>query len=88
MFGKVTGKLAEASSIFSDAGDLFNGKVSFLCAGLDHVHLHIESPPDYSVDEVVRKIVAFSESALANEFQRRSDRKEVFEKAYFIETLG
>lgn len=88
LFGKATGILAEASSIFSDAGALFNGKVSFLCAGLDHIHLHIDAPPDYSADEVVRKIIAFSESALRNDNQKLSDRKEIFGEAYFIETIG
>lgn len=88
LFGEVVGKLAETSSMFSDAGDLFNGKVSFLCAGLDHIHLHIHSPPDYSADDVVRKIMAFLESALVNEFRRQAERKKIFQSAYFIETIG
>jgi REP element-mobilizing transposase RayT len=59
-----------------------------LCAGLDHIHLHINSPPDYSADEVVRKIMEFSEPAIKNEFPKLFERKEIFGKTYFIETIG
>ncbi len=88
VFGGVTDKLTEISSIFSNSGELFNGKVSLLCVGLDHIHLHIDSPPDYSADEVVRKIIAFSESALKNECLGLLERKEIFWKTYFIETIA
>jgi REP element-mobilizing transposase RayT len=76
-------------SIFSDSSGSFDGKVSFLCAGKDHVHLHIELSPDSSPDEVVRKIVAFSEAAMKTEFPEYFEHNEgLFEKAYFIETIG
>jgi REP element-mobilizing transposase RayT len=85
---QVMDKLVEISAMYCDAGDQFNGKVSFLCAGFDHIHLHIESPPDHSADEVVNKIIAFSESAMKNQFSEFFIGKTIFQETYFIESIG
>ena len=86
---KVKEELDKISSIFGDSSNSFDGKVSFLCAGKDHVHLHIEMSPDYSPDEVVRKIVVCSEAAMKTEFPELFEHNEgLFEKAYFIESIG
>lgn len=89
LFEIVQNRLVEISAIFNNAGDRFDGKVSFLCAGSDHIHLHVDSPPDYSADEVVNRIMVFVESAIINDFSELlGDRNEIFERLYFIETIG
>lgn len=86
---RVKEDLDKISSIFVDSGDSFDGKVSFLSAGKDHVHLHIELSPDYAPDEIVRKIARFSEVSIKSEFPELLKRNEdLFEKSYFIETIG
>lgn len=65
---RVKEDLDKISSIFVDSGDPFDGKVSFLSAGKDHVHLHVELSPDLAPDEIVRKTARFSEVSIKSEF--------------------
>jgi len=89
VFEKMIGQLSEISDMFSKAGEQFKGKVNLLCLGTDHIHIHIDSPPDYSADEVVQKTMAFFETAIKSEFSEFVDNGEsLFEKAYFIESIG
>ena len=79
----------KVSAVASDAGDEFKGKVSLLCIGEDHIHLHINSSPDYSADEVVKMVIAYLETAIKSEFQDTfKDQERIFQKTYFIETIG
>lgn len=88
-FATIKDQLPEFTSIFDISGDHFNGKLSALCVGPDHLHLHVESPPEYSADEVVNKIILSLESAFKNEFPYLFDKgNEIFAKSYFIETMG
>ena len=51
--------------------------------------LHVNSSPDYSADEVVNKIIAHLEAAMQSELQAIfEDRERIFQKTYFIETIG
>lgn len=77
--------LDKISTILVDTGDLFNGKVSFLSAGKDHVHLHIELSPDCAPDKIVRFTKISIKNLLLELFERN---EEFFEKTYFIETIG
>jgi len=89
IFEKMIDQLSKISDIFSRAGEQFKGNVNLLCLGTDHIHIHIDSPPDYSSDEVVRKIIAFVEGSIKSEFSELiSNRESVFEKTYFIESIG
>jgi len=89
IFEKMTDQISEISNIFSKAGELFKGKVNLLCLGTDHIHIHIDSPPDYSADEVVKKTMAFVEGSIKCEFSKLvGNRESLFEKAYFIESIG
>lgn len=86
---KLINALEEVLAIVSKAGDQFVGKVSLLCIGADHIHFHINSSPDYSADKVVQKIIAFLEVTIKYEFQELfRDQEKIFEKVYFIETIG
>jgi len=89
IFEKMVGQISEISDMFSKAGEQFKGKVSLLCFGADHIHIHINSPPDYSADEVVQKTMYFFETKIKSEFSEFSNNGEsLLEKAYFIESIG
>jgi REP element-mobilizing transposase RayT len=86
---RVNKELIEISTIFDHVGDEFGGKVNFLCSGNDHLHIHIDSPPEYSADEVINKVIECSELAVKNEFPDLfSDNENIFAKSYFVETIG
>ena len=86
---KLIGDIEKVSVILAKAGDQFKGKVSLLCIGVDHVHLHINSPPDYSADEVVKKMISFLEVEMNSVFQDLFESKQIiFHKTYFIESIG
>lgn len=86
---KVITYIEKVSAILGKAGDEFEGKVSLLCIGADHIHLHVNSSPDYSADEVVKIIIAYLEVAIKSEFQEIfKDQEMIFQKTYFIETMG
>lgn len=77
------------SEIFNSIGDLFNGKINLLFIGADHLHIHIDSPSDYSADEVVNKIITNSEMKILKAFpEYQKNAENIFERNYFIETVG
>ena len=81
--------IEKVSDILANAGDQFQGKVSLLYIGADHIHLHVNSSPDYSADEVVQKIITFLEVEINSEFQEVfRNQEKIFQKTYFIETIG
>ena len=86
---KLISNLEEVSAIFGKAGDQFDCKASLLCIGADHIHIHINSSPDYSADEVTQKIITFLEVTIKSEFHEIfGDQEKIFQKKYFIETIG
>jgi REP element-mobilizing transposase RayT len=86
---KLNNDLEKVSAIFEKAGDQFDGKVSLLCIGADHIHLHVNSSPDYSADEIAQKTITFLEVTIKSEFQEIfRDQEKIFQKTYFIETIG
>ncbi len=89
IFRQMAEHTSELSDILSHAGEQFKGKVNVLYIGTDHIHLRIDSPPDYPANEVVQKIMVFFESAVKNEFPKLVDHESsLFEDAYFIESIG
>ena len=86
---KASNHIETLSTILDKAGNEFEGKVSLLWIGIDHIHLHVNSSPDFSADEVVNKITAYLEIALKSDLQEIFEGQEgIFQKTYFIETIG
>lgn len=86
---KLINDIDEVLIILDEAGDQFKGKVSLLGIGADHIHLHVNSSADYSADEVVQKIIAFLEVTINSKFQTIfKNQEKIFQKTYFIETIG
>jgi REP element-mobilizing transposase RayT len=55
----------------------------------DHLHLHIDATPDYSLDEIVHAIIAYLEDEMANLLpELQHGNQPVWERAYFAEGIG
>jgi putative transposase len=68
------------------------GFVNILYLAPDHVHLYVESDGELSVEQIVNKIKQFSNNAMVEEFPSIKDRlaghTEIWDEAYFVETIG
>lgn len=75
--------------VFQNADDKYGCKISLLCVGYDHIHLHINTTPNYSVDEIINYVIEHLNSDIKNEFPDLfNNKKVIFEKSYFGETIG
>ncbi len=89
LFSNIGGSFIKFSEIFNSIGDLFNGKINLLYMGEDHFHIHIDSPPDYPADEIVNKIITNTEMEILKVFpEYQKNAENIFERNYFIETVG
>ncbi len=85
---QITNYLSDTSVLLNNVSNSFSGKIHILCMGSDHVHFYIESPPDYSVDEIVNKIIHFFELNLKSQLPKIFSDNNIFQKSYFIESIG
>lgn len=76
--------------IFNDAANQFKDvMIEVLYVDSDHLHLYLNSSPDYSVDEIVNKTLTFVESIINKNYPDILDNEtKVFESSYFAETIG
>ena len=89
LFENIINRSVETTAIFNNIANQFDGKMGVLYVSSDHMHIHIESSPDYSVDEVISKSIVSLEFAIKTEFSKSfGEKKEIFENSYFIETIG
>ena len=89
LFEDIVDELIKHFSIFQNAEDKYDSKISFLCIGYDHIHLHINTTPNYSIDEVINYVIEHLNSGIKNEFPDLfNNKKVIFEKSYFCETIG
>ncbi|MCP5275704.1 MAG: transposase [Burkholderiales bacterium] len=85
----IVGELSENFSIFQNAGDKYDSKVNLLSVDYDHIHLLINTTPVYSVDEMINNVIEHLNSGIKNEFPDLfGNKKVIFEKSYFCETIG
>jgi len=79
----------DLSSIFSEAGSLFDGHLEVLSYAKDHIHLYANTSPDFSIDDVVNKALSFAEPKIKEAYPELfKEKKTLFEKAYFAETIA
>ena len=72
-----------------DIGILHESRIHLIGISGDHIHIFIDSSPDHPANTIVNKII----DRLEEEFLKISPKAKekdnrVFEKNYFIETLG
>ncbi|WP_162532413.1 transposase [Candidatus Scalindua japonica] len=89
LFSNTEDHFVKFSEIFNSIGDFFHGKINLLFMGEDHLHIHIDSPPDYTADEIVNKIIINSEIEILKVFlEYQKNTENIFIRNYFIETVG
>lgn len=80
------------SDTFSKCSELVGGFVSVLWLAPDHLHLYVESDGRNSVDTIAQEMKRVSTAAILAEFgdlnARLDAQKELWDKAYFVETIG
>ena len=71
---------------------MVGGFVEVLHLAADHVHLYVESDGELSIEEMVQRIKRFTNEAVLDEFPSvrgsLGDDTGIWDKAYFVETLG
>ena len=77
-------------SIFHQAESAFeNTNVHLLCLAPDHIHLYIDSSPDYSLDEIINAVMESSEQEIAMQLpDLQKSNNSLWKRAYFLEGIG
>ena len=78
--------------IFLKCGDMVRGFAYLLHLAPDHVHVYVESDGELSVEEMVRGMKRLSNNAILEKFPLIKDKldgnTEIWDEAYFVETIG
>ncbi len=86
---KLNESIEVVTTILDEAGEKFGGKISLLCIGADHMHLHVNSSPDHSADEVIQIVISILEIEMKSAFQEAfRNQDKIFLNKYFIESAG
>lgn len=77
---------------FSNCSELVGGFVSLLWLAPDHVHLYVESDGENSVETIAQEIKRLSSSPIIVKFAdlkvNLNREKHLWDKSYFVETVG
>ncbi len=78
------------SEIFNRVGNSFQDTdIEVIWLASDHLHLYLNTSPDYSIDEITQSIIKKSEFEIINripDFQK--DTNNIWKYDYFVETVG
>lgn len=82
--------LEKVNNIFSEISSSFdNTQIEVLWVGADHIHLYVNTIPDYALDEIASKLICQSEKEIISTFQKTLNKSSfAWEKGYFAETIG
>ena len=80
----------QIDEIFNQAEFPFdNTNVHLLCLAPDHIHLYVESSPDYSLDEIVHAVMEYSEREIPIQLPELQQNSQLlWERSYFSEGIG
>jgi putative transposase len=78
------------SKIFSNtAKSIDDTVIELLWISSDHLHLYIDSTPDFSIDEIFQTISSNSERIILMKHPELNlKNKNLWENSYYVETLG
>jgi REP element-mobilizing transposase RayT len=78
------------SEIFSRVARSFSKTdIELIWLASDHLHLFLDTSPDYPVDEIVHIGIKKSEFEILNRFPEFQQKTEtVWKRDYFVETVG
>ncbi len=83
--------IGEMTDVLRSIGFIFEETVQTFLLWLvsDHIHLYIDSNPDYSIDEIVNKTKEITENEILNSFPKINENNDyIWERDYFVETIG
>jgi len=80
------------NGIFLKCNDMVRGFAYLLYLAPDHVHVYVESDGELSIEEMVQGMKRFSNKTIVDTFPLLRDKlggnSEIWDEAYFVETLG
>jgi len=80
------------SDTFSNCSEIAGGFVSLLWLAPDHIHLYVESDGNDSVETIAREMKQVSAEVILAKFgdlkTSLDAQKKLWDKAYFVETIG
>ncbi len=80
------------SDTFSKCSEIVGGFVDLRWLAPDHLHLYVESDGSNSVETIAQEMKRVSEAAILAEFDdlkaSLGAQKDLWDKAYFVETIG
>jgi len=90
IFSSANEYIAKMTDIFNQIGGMFEQtQVEILYLSEDHIHLYTDTTPDYSIDEIINRVISNSEQEILSVFSElRSKYKKIWENNYFAESIG
>ena len=90
MFSNKNRFIEEIIKIFEKIEAMFeNTQIEVLHLDSDHIHLYVNTTPDYSLDEIAGKIISYSEKEIITFFPELvNEPNNIWETGYFAETIG
>lgn len=78
------------SKLFSNSAKSFTDTtMELMWISSDHIHLYLDSSPDYSVDEIFQVVSSSSEHAILMKYPEfKPENQKLWGKSYFVETFG
>ena len=82
--------LEKLTNIFNQiATNLDNTHIEILWLNSDHIHLYINTTPDYSLEEIVHKIIKVSEKEIISIYPEiKTVHNSIWQSGYFAESIG
>ena len=78
------------SEIFSRATRSYSyTDVDVIWLATDHIHLYLNTTPDYAIDEIIKAIVKNSEFEIINRYPEfQNEYENIWNHEFFVETVG
>ena len=90
VFSNKNNYIEEIINIFKKIEVMFKDtQIEVLHLDPDHIHLYVNTTPDYAFDEIANKIITVSETEITNTFPEIVNKSNgIWEVRYFAETIG
>ncbi|NOQ40879.1 MAG: hypothetical protein GQ563_00045 [Desulfuromusa sp.] len=92
VFAEIANPIGFISDIITTCSDAVGGFASLLCLAPDHIHLYVESDGEVSPDNMAQKLKQLLEAQILERFPDLIASPEMggelWDEAYFVETIG
>ena len=78
------------SKIFENmTRSFYDTTIDLMWISADHIHLCLDSSPDFSVDEIYQEVLNESERVIYMKHpELKAENRDLWERSYFVETFG